>query len=68
MTTIANFQKVEEAHLLRMRLEDAGIPAYLRDENMAQIWGVSIELGGIRVEVADEDADAARALLAGEEE
>jgi len=65
MVTVATFLKVEDAHLLRMRLEDAGIPAYLRDENTIQIdWLYSNMLGGVRVEVADEDVDAAKAVLA----
>ena len=51
--------------MLRMRLEDAGIPAYLRDENTIQIdWLYSNALGGVRVEVAEEDVDAAKAILA----
>ncbi len=64
MTTIASFNKAEEAHLLRMRLEAAGIPAYLRDETMSQVWGASLDLGGVKVDVDDKDADAARAVLA----
>jgi len=64
MITIATFSKVEEAHLLRMRLEDAGVSAYLRDENTIQIdWLYSNALGGVRVDVADEDVDAAKAVL-----
>lgn len=68
MVTIATFAKVEEAHLLRMRLEAAGISAYLRDENMNQMWGYSLDLGGVRVEVAEENEEAARALVAAEPE
>ena len=69
MVTIATFSKVEEAHLLRMRLEDAGIPAYIRDENTIQIdWLYSNALGGVRVDVSDEDLDAAKAVLALEPE
>ncbi|MEI6561654.1 MAG: DUF2007 domain-containing protein [Verrucomicrobiota bacterium] len=69
MITIATFSKVEEAHLLRMRLGDAGVPAYLRDENTIQ-WDpwYNIVLGGVRVEVADADVDAAKAVLAAEPE
>ena len=37
MTTIATFNKPEEAHLLRMRLEAGGIAAFLQDENLVQI-------------------------------
>lgn len=64
MITIATFTKVEDAHLLRMRLENAGIPAFLRDENTIQWdWLYSNLLGGVRVEVADEDEEAANAVL-----
>lgn len=63
MVTIASFSKPEEAHLLRMRLEAAGIPAYLQNENMTQIWGFAPDLGGVKVDVADEDVEAAREVL-----
>ena len=62
MTTIATFFKPEEAHLLRMRLEAGGIAAFTQDENLVQIEG------GMRVQVADEDAEAARELMAAEGE
>ena len=50
--------------MLRMRLEDAGIAAFLRDENTIQ-WDpwYDIALGGVKVEVGDEDVDAAKAFL-----
>ena len=63
MVTVASFSKPEEAHLLRMRLEAAGIAAWLRDENTIQWEWASQAFGGVRVEVADADADAARAVL-----
>ena len=66
MVTVATFSKPEEAHLLRMRLEAAGIPAYLRDENISQVWGGSCfspDLGGVKVEIAEEDMEAAREVL-----
>ena len=70
MITIATFSKPEDAHLLRMRLESRGIPAYLRDENIIQIegWWASNAFGGVRLDVADEDFDAAKAILAEEPE
>jgi len=68
MRTLAMFSKPEEAHLLRMRLEDAGVPAYLRDENITQVWGFSPDMGGVRVEVDEEDWDAAQAVLGAEPE
>lgn len=63
MTTIATFSKSEDAHLLRLRLESGGIAAFLVDENVTQMeW--SFLTGGVRVQVANEDVDAARELLA----
>ena len=63
MTTIANFSKPEDAHLLRLRLEAGGIEAFLVDENVTQMeW--SFLTGGVRVQVADEDVAAVRALIA----
>ena len=62
MTTIATFNKPEEAHLLRMRLESAGIGAFLVDEGVTQMeWGLFT--GGVRVQVAEENVEAARAFL-----
>ncbi len=65
MTTIATFNKPEDAHLLRMRIEAGGIPAFIQDENLVQIdWLLANAIGGVRVQVADEDVAATRALLA----
>ena len=65
MVTVATFNKPEEAHLLRMRLEAAGINAYVQDENMVQLDMLkSIAIGGVRVQISAEDVPAARELLA----
>jgi hypothetical protein len=65
MTTIAAFSKPEEAHLLRTRLEAAGIPAYVQDEHLVQMnWLYSNAIGGVRVQIADDDLEAAREFLA----
>ena len=65
MKTIATFSKPEEAHLFRTRLEAAGIPAYVQDEHLIQMdWLYSNAIGGVRVQVADEDLGAAREFLA----
>ncbi len=66
MTTIATFNKPEDAHLLRLRLEAGGIAAFLVDENVTQMeW--SFLTGGVRVQVADEDVPAVRELLAAQD-
>jgi hypothetical protein len=60
MVTIATFSNANDAHLLRMRLEADGIQAFVQDE-LGQNFVQSI--GGVRVQVADEDAEAAREYL-----
>ncbi len=65
MTTIATFNKSEDAHLLRLRLESGGIAAFLVDENITQMeW--SFLTGGVRVQVADEEVEVVREFLANE--
>lgn len=65
MKTIATFTKPEEAHLLRMRLEALGIRAFIQDEHMIQLDILrSNAMGGVRVQVADEDVEAVREVLA----
>ena len=64
MITIARFEKPEDAHLVRMRLENGGVPAFLQDENTIQIQFLySNALGGVRLQIADEDYDRAREIL-----
>lgn len=64
MKTIATCSKAEEAHLVRGRLEAAGIRAFIQDENLAQMdWLYSNAIGGVRVQVAEEDFEAAQVLL-----
>lgn len=65
MRTLATLADPDQAHLLRARLEGSGIRAFVRGDNI-----VSLDLlasfaagGGVRVDVADEDYEAALALL-----
>jgi hypothetical protein len=64
MKTIANFWKPEDAHLLRLRLGEAGIPAFLQNEHTTQIhpWRAAA-VGGVSVQVSDADFDAAQRIL-----
>jgi len=53
-----------EALVARTVLESAGIECFLPDENMIQMaGGYEFALGGIRLQVLDSDAEAARELL-----
>ena len=64
MQTLASFSQPMDAHLLRARLESCGIPAYLRDEHMITLdWLYANALGGVKVDVADEDYERAREIL-----
>ena len=64
MKTIAAYNNPMDAHLLRARLEGSGIAAYLRDENMIPLdWLAANAVGGIRVDVADEDYERALQVL-----
>jgi hypothetical protein len=67
MRTVATFSKPEEAHLFRTWLEGAGIPAFVHDESIVQLdWFMSNAIGGVRVQVAEEDFDSAREFIAAE--
>jgi hypothetical protein len=67
MRTLAAFNHPDQAHLLRMRLEGCGIVAHVRDENMVTLdWLASLAVGGVKVDVADEDFDKARVVMSEE--
>ena len=51
--------------MFRTRLEAAGIRAFVQDEHLVQMnWLYSNAVGGVRVQIADEDVDPAREFLA----
>lgn len=65
MKTIAAFSKIEDAYLVRSRLEGSGVTAFVRDEfTVAANPLYANAIGGVKVEVADEDYDRAREVLA----
>ena len=64
MKTLASFNLPMDAYLLRARLEGSGIIAYVRDENLITLdWLYSNAVGGVKVDVADEDYEKALELL-----
>jgi cell division septation protein DedD len=68
MRTIAAFNHADQAHFLRSRLEGSGIGAHVRDEHMVSLdWLAALAVGGVKVDVADEDYEAALAMLAEDE-
>jgi hypothetical protein len=64
MKTIATFWKTEEAHLLRLRLNESGIAAFIQDEHITQLhpWRAAA-IGGVRVQVAESDFEEAKRIL-----
>jgi hypothetical protein len=65
MTTVANCTLLAEAQVIRATLESMGLAVHIPDEftvETAPHWALAI--GGVRVQVADEDAASAREILA----
>lgn len=63
MITIAAFPSPEDAHLFRAFLGSRGIEAFVQDEFICQIyWLYTNAVGGVRVQVYEEDEEAAGAL------
>jgi hypothetical protein len=62
MKTVAECSSVDEALLLRSMLEGSGVKSYVPDELTVTFRG---QAGGVRLQVADEDAEAALTILAG---
>ncbi len=69
LVTIATFDRTSDAELARALLASEGIPAVVQDEHAARVFtGVPGALGTVRLQVAAADEDAARAVLAMDEE
>jgi hypothetical protein len=61
---LRRFRDLPEALLAKGSLESAGIHAFLVDDNMIRMdWFISNLLGGIKLEVRAEDAEAANEIL-----
>lgn len=62
--TVRLFRDLPEALLAKGSLDSAGIQIYLVDDNMIRMdWFISNLLGGIKLKVRVEDAEAAREIL-----
>jgi Putative prokaryotic signal transducing protein len=69
LVTVATFANPVEANLAKNRLESSGVRAFLANEETVDMdWLLGNALGWIRLEVGDQDADAARAVLNDEDE
>lgn len=64
LVTIRRYRDLSEAIVARTVVEAAGIFCFLRDENTIRLdWQISNFIGGIRLQVAAEDADLANQIL-----
>ena len=61
LVTLERYLLPHEAHLIQGMLEGEGIVAVIQDENLSQLYGGAI--GGVRLQVAEEDLVRARALV-----
>jgi len=64
LVTIRKFRDLPEALLAKGSLESAGIECFLLDDNMVRLdWFISNFIGGIKLQVAPEDANIASEVL-----
>jgi hypothetical protein len=61
--TLATFMHPAEAHIARLRLESAGVPCVLLDELMAGTQCLSLAVGGVKLQVLEQDRLRAARLL-----
>jgi hypothetical protein len=65
MITVATFDTMPDAYIAKGRLEVDGIACRLLDEHLVQTdWLYAIAVGGIKLQVAEEDVERALAYLA----
>jgi hypothetical protein len=64
LVSIRRYRDLSEAIVARSLIESTGIFCFLQDENFARLkWQASNLIGGIRLQVPDEDAEAAIEIL-----
>lgn len=65
LITLETFMNAMQASLVKQHLEAAGIRCVLADEfTVSNFWHLSNAIGGIKLQVAEEDFERASALLA----
>ncbi|MEL7361835.1 MAG: DUF2007 domain-containing protein, partial [Bacteroidota bacterium] len=61
LVTLASFTSPFEAAVVQGRLQSEGIPALVHDADTVTVyWAYSNAIGGVKIRVAAEDAQAAR--------
>lgn len=63
-TTIQTFDNPMEAHIVKSRLENEGIPCFLFDENMVAMNPLyNVTVGGIKLKVNTSDFNKAKEII-----
>lgn len=64
LTKVYTAVGLTRAHVIKAKLEEAGIPVLLSYESLGPVYGITVDgLGEVRVMVPDEHAEEARSLL-----
>ena len=64
LVTIETYTYVGQADVARAELEKAGIQAFLADDNLIQMdWFLGNAVGGVKLQVAEEDAEDALQII-----
>lgn len=64
MITVFTSSYPHEAHLVKARLEQSGIPAFVFDDQIVSTnWVLGQAVGGVKVKVADDDYELAMQVL-----
>ncbi|MCC9138190.1 DUF2007 domain-containing protein [Pontibacter silvestris] len=64
LITIATFNELTEAHIIKGRLEAEGILCFLGDEHIVGVQPFySVAVGGVKLKVPEQDVEEARAIL-----
>ncbi len=64
LITIATFSQAIEAHLCKTKLEAEGIACFIADEHIVSMnWLYSNAVGGVKLQVKEENAEKALAIL-----
>ena len=64
MVTVRRYRDLSEAIVGRTLLESAGIEAFIADEHLVRMdWFISNMVGGLRLQVDEQDEPAAREIL-----
>ncbi|HHU46619.1 MAG TPA: DUF2007 domain-containing protein [Bacteroidales bacterium] len=63
LVTVLFFDNVQQAYILQAELDSFGITSYIADEFMSQMYAFSYAVGGVKVQVREEDFEKAKKLL-----